>query len=50
MRDVHVTIEDYQKEWLEQEGINASKLLQDAIDDRMVEYNFDIEEWENTWG
>lgn len=48
--DIHVSVPDYQAEWLDEQGVSASALLQEAIDGRMEVFGFDPEEWEETYG
>lgn len=50
MEDIHITVEPYQKKWLEEQGISPSAILQKEIDRRMEEYGFDPDRWGSTYG
>lgn len=48
--DIHVTVPDYQAEWLGENDISPSGILQKAIEDRMIEMGFDPDRWKQVYG
>lgn len=49
-KDVHVTIHEYQHEYLQENNYNMSAVIRDALDDRMVEDGADPEQWRKSHG
>lgn len=47
-KDVHVTIHQYQYEYMDDQNYNMSALIRDAIDDRIIEDGADPDVLENS--
>lgn len=50
MHDTHVEIPDYQKAYLDDQGLVFAQVVREAIDDRMVEDGADPERWKESYG
>lgn len=47
--DIHITIFEYQEAYLEEQGYNKSRVIRDALDDRMIQDGAHPEQWEQTY-
>lgn len=46
---IHLNIYEYQKQYLKEQGYNASRVVRQALDDRMEQDGADPENWKNTY-
>lgn len=47
---IHITVCQYQKRYLEEQGYNASAVIRQALDDRMIEDGADPDDWKAVHG
>lgn len=49
-KDIHLTIHQYQYEYMMDQGYNISKVVRDELDGRMMEDGADPDEWRESYG
>lgn len=48
--DIHISLHEYQYQYMDEEGYNLSKVIRQEIDGRMMEDGADPEEWRDVFG